>query len=216
MSRPADQFVHLPAGNFSEWLRDTETALRSGQAEANVPCGACTACCRSSMLIHIRPEETNAIARIPRELLSPARGWPKGHLMLGFNDRGHCPMLVDDQCSIYADRPQTCRRYDCRVFAATAIPLTTPPQPEIARRVAQWEFQYESDAGREEHRMVKRAAAFLRQNRDLFPPRFLPKPPAQVAALAIQIHRIFAELSAAEKDPATIAQAIVAACLRVS
>src|SRR5580658_8355913 len=130
----------VPAGEFSEWLRGAETSLRSGKGQANVPCGACRGCCRSSMFIHIKPEETQTMQRIPRALLFPAPGLPKGHVLMGYNGQGHCPMLVDNQCSIYEHRPQTCRSYDCRVFTATGIPADPQTQREIAQRAATWEF----------------------------------------------------------------------------
>ncbi len=64
------------------------------------------------MFVHIKPDETQTLRRIPRALLFPAPGLPKGHRVMGYDDRGYCPMLVDDKCSIYEDRPQACRTYD--------------------------------------------------------------------------------------------------------
>jgi uncharacterized protein len=90
----SDGLVGLPAGNFSEWLRGTEASLRSGKGGADVPCGSCTACCRSYMFIHIKPEETQTLQRIPRVLLFPAPGLPKGHVLMGYSDKGHCPISV--------------------------------------------------------------------------------------------------------------------------
>ena len=134
--------VSRPAGGFSEWLRNAEVSLRSGTGGSSVPCGTCTACCRSSMFVHIRPEETQTRQRIPRNLLFPAPGLPKGHVLMGYNDRGHCPMLIENKCSIYEDRPQTCREYDCRVFTATGISVSQQTQDEIAERTASWTFSY--------------------------------------------------------------------------
>jgi len=99
------------------------------------------------MFIHIEPAETQTIQRIPRALLFPAPGLPKGHVLMGYSDKGHCPMLVGNKCSIYEDRPQTCRDYDCRVFAATGVPVDQS-QTEIADRVKAWAFHYESEASR--------------------------------------------------------------------
>jgi Fe-S-cluster containining protein len=202
----------VDAGDFSEWLRGTEVSFESGSGGAKVPCGACRGCCRSSMFIPIKPEETQTIRRIPRALLFPAPGLPKGHVLMGYDDQGRCPMLVDNECSIYEDRPQTCRDYDCRVFAATGIAVDPRTQAEIASRVQAWAFDYESEGGREEHRIVQEAAAFLEKNRDLFPPGSLPSYPVQLAALTIKIYRLFAELvgnkQSASPD-ATIARAIM-------
>ena len=85
---------------------------------AEVPCGSCVACCRSSMFIQIEPDEKRTIARIPRELLFPAPGRPKGHWVMGYDEAWRCPMLVEERCSIYEDPPRTCRMFDCRVMAA--------------------------------------------------------------------------------------------------
>jgi Fe-S-cluster containining protein len=210
----AGELVTLRAGFFSSWLQDTEALLLSGKGEAQVPCGACTACCRASMFIHIQPEEKQTIARIPRALLFPAPGWPKGHMLMGYSDKGRCPMLVDDKCSIYEDRPQTCRTYDCRVLAAAGMALHEAIEPDIANRVKAWVFEYESDRSREEHATLQAAAAFLQKHRDLFPPGILPSQPAPLAAFAIKIYRLFSKLMASTErgmSDAAIAQAIMAA-----
>ena len=163
------------------------------------------------MFIHIKPEEMQTIQRIPRPLLFPAPGLPKGHVLMGYNDNGHCPMLVDNECSIYAYRPQTCRDYDCRVFAATGVPVDQQTQAEIANRVKAWVFHYESEASREEHVIVKEAAAFLQKNRDLFPQGILPSYPVQLAALAIRIYRLFSETTAKmRKNESAMSDAVIA------
>jgi Fe-S-cluster containining protein len=184
----------VPAGEFSEWLRGTEASLRSGNGGSDVPCGACRGCCRSSMFIHITPEETQTLQRIPGALLFPAPGLPKGHVLMGYGDKGQCPMLVDNRCSIYEHRPRTCRDYDCRVFAATGVSVDERTQAEIARRVEAWAFDYGSQESHEEHRMLREAAAFLQKNRDLFPLGSLPSYPVQLAALAVRIYRVFCDM----------------------
>lgn len=170
--------------------------MRSGNGAADVPCGECRGCCRSSIFIHIKPEETETIRRVPRALLFPAPGLPKGHMLMGYSGKGECPMLVNNQCSIYEDRPQTCRDYDCRIFPATGIAVDRQAQPEIAKRVREWAFTYESENAREEHRTLQLAAAFLANNRDLFPKGTVPDYPVQVAALAVEIHRLITDLTA--------------------
>ncbi len=71
-----------------------------GERGSEVPCGSCTACCTSSQFVHIGPDETDTLARIPAALLFPAPRQPPGHVLLGYDERGHCPMLVDGRCSI--------------------------------------------------------------------------------------------------------------------
>jgi len=196
------------AGGFSDWLRGTETSFRSGKGGADVPCGTCTACCRSSLFIHINPEETETIRRIPRALLFPAPGLPEGNLFMGYDDNGRCPMLFDDKCSIYEHRPQTCRDYDCRLFAATGVPIDRATQPDIARRVQEWVFKYEAEGSREEHAALQEAAAFLQKNKSLFPQGSLPTHPGRLAILAVRVYRLFANMTAKARDDAAIADAI--------
>lgn len=136
----------IPAGEFTEWLAGMQSALR-GEADSDVPCGTCIACCTSSQFIHIEPDETQTLARIPAELLVPAPGQPPGHVLMGYVDDGACPMLVDGACSIYEDRPRTCRVYDCRLFAA--LGRVNEDTPLIAGRIRQWEFEYADYAARQ-------------------------------------------------------------------
>jgi uncharacterized protein len=200
----------IPAGEFSAWLRGTEASLLSGKGGTAVPCGDCTACCRSSMFIHIKPAETRPLQRIPKALLFPAPGLPKGNVLMGYDDEGRCPMLTDNKCSIYEDRPQTCRSYDCRVFAATGIAVDAKAQPDIARRVKAWVFTHETDASREEHEAVKEAGAFLQKNREMFPQGSLPAHPAPLAALAVRVWGFFLRPANTEaiRTDAEIAQEI--------
>ena len=176
-----------------------------------MPCGTCRGCCRSSMFIHIRPEETRTIRRIPRALLFPAPGLPEGHMVMGYSDEGKCPMLIDGECSIYEDRPQACRSYDCRLFAATGVSVDARSQAEIEERVQAWRFDYAGDESREEQRMVAEAAAFLQQNRHLFPAESIPTYPVQLAVLVIRVYRLFSGMRASGAADAVIAQAIVGA-----
>jgi hypothetical protein len=101
-------------------------------------------------------------------------------------------MLAAGGCSIYEHRPRTCRDYDCRIFAATGVPVDPRTQTAIAQRVGEWEFGYRQEEGRTQHRTLHLAADFLRKNRDLFPPGTLPAQPAQLALLAIRVYRLFA------------------------
>ena len=141
--------------DFATWLADAQAALR-GERDADVPCNGCTACCRSSQFVYIEPDETETLARIPAALLFPAPRRPPGHVVLGYDERGHCPMLIDGGCSIYEHRPRTCRMYDCRVFAAAGV---DPEKPEVAERVQEWEFTYASESDRDAHDALLAVAA---------------------------------------------------------
>lgn len=204
----------LPAGDFAEWLSGREASLRSDNHHAAVPCGTCNACCRSSMFIHIKPDETETLKRIPRALLFPAHGRPKGHVLMGYKDDGCCPMLVDNACSIYEFRPQTCREYDCRVFAATGVAVDRATQADVAARVDEWAFQHETESSRAAHESMRDAAAFLQQHADLLPPGSVPSHPVQLAGLALRIYRVFDEARAlAQENPSTAPATVIAAAL---
>jgi uncharacterized protein len=145
----------LPAGDFAAWLQAMQAALR-GDADAEVPCGSCTACCTSSQFVPIGPDETDTLAHIPKKLLFPAPRL-EGHYLLGYDERGHCPMLVDGHCSIYDHRPRTCRVYDCRIFAATGLEVDAEAdsKAEIAARVRRWCFSFPADEDRRLHAALR-------------------------------------------------------------
>lgn len=187
--------VTQPAGQFSAWLRSAQEAIRDG-ATSDVPCRGCTACCTSSQFVHIGPDETETLARIPPELLFPAPRMPAGHMVLGYDERGHCPMLVDGACTIYQDRPRTCRTYDCRVLAAAGVDVGDG-QRQIADRVTQWAFAYPTPADRAEQRRVRAAAHYLGTHPDLLPADTAPRTATQVAALALRIQGLFADVESA-------------------
>jgi Fe-S-cluster containining protein len=181
---------HLAAGDFSSWLIEMQGAIR-GARGSEVPCDGCTACCTSSQFIHIGPDETETLAHIPEELLFPAPRMPQGHVVLGYDERGHCPMLIDNQCSIYEHRPRTCRTYDCRIFSATGIAIDDKDKVLIAERARRWQFGFPTDADRTLHDAVRAAAAFLDEHPDVLPDGAAPTNATQLAVLAIEIHGAF-------------------------
>jgi Fe-S-cluster containining protein len=130
-------------------LATARKAIADG-GEAAVPCHGCTACCRSSQFVEISPDEASALAHIAPALLFPAPGRP-GFKVLGFDGRGHCPMLVDDRCSIYEDRPRACRTFDCRVFAAAGLEPDEAGKEALTRRIRRWRFTYADGAARRQH-----------------------------------------------------------------
>ena len=182
-----NQEEDVPAGGFAVWLRGMQRALR-GDAESDVPCDGCTACCSSSQFVHIGPDETETLSRIPRQLLFAAPRMPVGHVVLGYDERGRCPMLTDGGCSIYAHRPRTCRAYDCRVFTATGL---VPDDDEglIARRARRWRFDFPTDADRGLHDAVLAAVRFVREREER--EELAPANTTRLAVLAIEAHEGF-------------------------
>jgi hypothetical protein len=208
----------LPAGDFSAWLREARRSLVLDTG-AEVACGDCNACCRSSYFIHIRPNETTVLEKIPKTLRVTAPGLPKGNVLLGYDKEGRCPMLTQAGCSIYADRPQTCRDYDCRLFAAAGLDAGDD-KPLINQRVSRWRFSYPSARDRAEHEAVRATAAFLRAKPEHFPGGKIPGSPSQQAIIALKAYGVFlqsdgkASRASRAASPQEIADAIVEACRR--
>jgi hypothetical protein len=179
----------IAAGQFSAWLEEMAAALR-GDTDAGVPCGTCTACCTSSQFVPIGPDEVDALAHIPADLLFPAPKRP-GHVLLGYDERGHCPMLVDGGCSIYDHRPRTCRTYDCRVFPAAGVVPPDGTKVAIAERAGQWRFDVDTDGERAAFDAVRAAAAYLAGHADELPEDLDPVNETGLAVLAVQLHGAF-------------------------
>ena len=175
----------LDAGNFSLWLAGLHAVLR-GEGDSDVPCGACTACCRSSQFIHIAPDETETLARIPHEVVFPAPGQPVGTVVMGYDEYGHCPMFANGECSIYTHRPRTCRVYDCRVFPATNVDISSD-KPLIGAQARRWKFTFGDDDGRRRQVAVDAAATYLRDHHGDLPPEAVPTNPTQLAVRAIEM-----------------------------
>jgi len=186
---PQAKYTKISVGNFSAWLNQIRHVINSSDS-MEVPCGDCRACCTSSYFIHIKPNETETISQIPEELLFVAPGLPKGHVLLGYDKNGHCPMFVNNGCSIYENRPQTCRDYDCRILSATGL-TEGEERPLISEQAARWEFDLSSKKEQDEITALKSVAKFLIENKELFPDGFIPSNPIQHAVLAIKVYRVF-------------------------
>ena len=173
----------LPTGRFSSWL---------DQIGVDVPCGTCTACCTSSQFVHIGPDEPDTLSRIPKALLFSAPGLPKGNVVMGYDERGHCPMFVDGSCSIYEHRPRTCRTYDCRVFPAAGLAPDHDGRTGIAEQVRRWRFDFPDPQDAAQQSAVVAAAAYLRANAHRLP-GLVPSNSTQLAFLAVRIREVFLE-----------------------
>jgi Fe-S-cluster containining protein len=198
----------VAAGSFGTWLLQARAALR-GESGSDVPCGDCVGCCVSSYFIPVRPKDTGAIAKIPAELLVRSPGAGGGHAMMGYLEDGTCPMLKSSKCSIYHDRPQTCRDYDCRIFAAAGIDAGGADKHVINRRVHEWRFEYESDAQVLAHNAIRRTADFVQRYKSSFPGGRAPTAPTGIAVLAIKTYSVFLAADIDSKSATEIALAII-------
>ena len=198
----------IPAGEFSAWLRAMRRALAGGPG-MDVACGDCVGCCTSSYFIKVRPHETRALAAIDARFLEDAPG-PQPARLMGYLENGHCPMFAGRGCSIYPDRPETCRTYDCRVFTAAGMPAGGAEKATIDERVARWRFEFPTERDRREQRAVQAAASFLRQHPVRFPGGHVPSRASEIAVLAVKTYEVFLD---APRDDRAAAAALVAAAI---
>lgn len=176
--------------DFPAWQRAITATLVDG-ADADVPCGACTACCASHQFVAIGPGEP-ALAAVPKKLRFPAPYRP-GWWILPHDEAGRCAMFQGGRCAIYAQRPQVCRAFDCRAIGAAG--LRVPDAPGLDAAAAAWSFE----GGEAALAALRRIAAAVAAHPDA-PPR-----PHQVAAVALRV------LAAAGEDAG---EAAIAAALR--
>src|SRR5262245_10480899 len=95
-----------PIGSVMTYLRKLNQSVRSKQVD--VPCGSCTACCRSPhMPADLLPQER---ADFPDAVPMPVgMGGPRSSgWALPKRPDGSCVYLIDDKCSIYHRRPDSC------------------------------------------------------------------------------------------------------------
>ncbi len=209
--QPADR-APLTAGDFDHWLL-AMTASLEGRQGSDVPCGDCRACCRAGYFIAVTPDDEAARRRIPAALIFPAPGAPAGHNLLPHNEAGACPMLETAGCSIYPDRPFTCRQYDCRVFAATGIVDSESHRTEVMAQARRWRFDFSSDAARERQQHLAAGAAFLRrEGKQLH--EAVPSDATQLALLAIKLLPVFATLGGRLHDPSAATRKTVVDAVR--
>lgn len=208
ISKPLQPFTEIPAGAFGAWLAAMRASLQ-GRGGSDVPCGDCVGCCVSSYFIPIRPEDTAALDAIPAKFLGSSR--PRGHWVMGYREDGTCPMLQSRKCTIYAHRPQTCRDYDCRVFAAAGMVAGGPDKAVINERVRAWRFTYPAETDHAAHRAVQAAATFIRERREDFPQGRAPTAPTGIAVLAVKVYELFLDETIHQRPASEIAAAIVAA-----
>lgn len=143
--------------------------------------------------MHIEPDEADTLAHIPRQVLFPAPKLPRGHLLMGYDEHGRCPMLIGHRCSIYLHRQKTCRLYDCRVFAVDGVRIELTGKALVALQVSRWQFR----RPREQDKVALRRCARPHSTSLTTPtssPTSLQWPrPAQRSLLTIELHELFVD-----------------------
>lgn len=200
---PADmnEQTTTSAGRFITWLEQTNAA-----ETADVPCGDCNACCRASYFIHVNPSDQQALGVIPQALLFPAPGQDRNQQVMGFNEAGACPMLVNAHCAIYQHRPGTCRDYDCRIFAATGIRAGDQEKQDVNAQVNRWQFEYPTAADHAAQAAVMAAVRFLHDHEQHFSDPPLPTNPSERALLALGQYELFLNINQAPDSQKVIAE----------
>lgn len=185
---PGEDTPVVEAGSFGQWLATMRAVLR-GERIADVPCGDCIGCCISSYPIPLRPEDVRARAEVPEQyLLGQAQQGQRW--LMGFREDGSCPFMNGRACGIYEDRPQTCRDYDCRIYAATGL-VPDGQRPVIERRVGQWRFTFPSEEELADAAALRRAAQFIRAHAALFPAGMRAGSATAAAVLAVKTYGLF-------------------------
>jgi len=171
-------------------------AVLKGERAADVPCDGCVGCCVSAYGIALRPADKVALSAVPaRYLQLQFDGCPA---LMRHREDGTCPMFDGSGCSIYADRPQTCRDYDCRIYAATGL-LPDGDRPVIRDRVLEWQFTSANAEEAAQCAALCRAAMFIREHAALFPASARAQSAAAVAVLAVKTWPLFTEERAANE-----------------
>lgn len=95
------------------------TAISHNIENSDVPCGSCVRCCET-LAPYLTKEEVT-LGKYPISLTLPAiydklQNKDCGPIVTVFKNpiTGGCSLLVNGQCTVYDDRPQACRQFDCR------------------------------------------------------------------------------------------------------
>jgi Fe-S-cluster containining protein len=115
-------------------------------------------------------------------------------MLLGYDLNGHCPMFIDNKCSIYEHKPLTCSNYDCRIFTAIGI-SEEERKTKIIQQSPHWKFSYPAKRDREQHIAVQAAAKFIRERAECFPAGLVPVNTSQLAITAIKVYDVFLKIN---------------------
>ena len=119
----------------------------------------------------------------------PARR--RGHVLLGYDERGHCPMLIDGGCSIYEHRPAHLSHLRLPGLPGRRGRRPTTDKVVDRRAGRRWRFSFPPTTIERTHEAVRDAAVYLRTHRDELNPDTVPTNPTHVAVLAVEVHDLF-------------------------
>lgn len=200
----------IDAGEFGAWLLAMTLTLQ-GHGDNAVPCGDCTGCCSAAWPVALREEDRDLLPLVPAAYLLTVDNAPPGVRYMGYRSDGTCPMLVEQRCTVYARRPQTCRDFDCRLFAAAGMPSAGAGKAMIDRRIRAWRFRYATPAAKAHHEAIMRTAQFITAQRGTAAGQLFPSSPIAIAGIAFKAHTVFLDPNEAPRSTETLTDAILTA-----
>jgi hypothetical protein len=100
-------------------------------------------------------------------------------------------MLIGNTCSIYRNRPTTCRIFDCRVLAASGLTGEDDENNPIFQQARRWQFNYPTKRDRNLFSAIQAAAAFLRRHPECIQKNLVPMDAIQISIAAIKVYDVF-------------------------
>ena len=82
---------------------------QKGEGMKPLKCGNCSTCCQWGDDKSLRPVLDNNELKL-------ASVYHEGQFVLASNSKGDCIYLIKGKCSVYEDRPEQCRTFDCRIL----------------------------------------------------------------------------------------------------
>ncbi len=119
-----------PAGRLADFLKQV------AGGEASPPSGQCNACC-FDLNVELDAAEAKRLDHFVQD----------GKSILSRDENGACTYLDSrGMCSIYEDRPKSCRAFDCRSTRFTLIDMVASAiSPAYDKAVAQWTYAEPED-----------------------------------------------------------------------
>jgi Fe-S-cluster containining protein len=161
---------HKNAVGYSSWHRRWIKGQHEGAA--SVPCGDCTVCCRSFDEIPLTKGFDDFAAYRTR---------PSQHYdvpVLEKNADGSCVHLVDGACSVYSNRPFTCRTFDCRIYHTLSENSVAHLPPDdtikVLRETAQRRFAFVTKEP-DDHTFITRLNAAVQKVQEEQPDASVPR-----------------------------------------
>lgn len=79
-----------------------------------VPCGSCQLCCKGQDVFLFPGEDANGLPIVPGIIPASFGRAARPAMRLTQKPNGDCAHLGPDGCTVYDQRPRTCRIFDCR------------------------------------------------------------------------------------------------------